>query len=190
MRISRSSSRCQPFVEESQAAIQLCPGNLLIESLQLGGNGVFRNRLFRSWRSCPSANMPPIKFTERQNLRRRASEEGLVGGIQLITCDTTLAHFKVQHLAGQSYYAVAGNALQAGGDFRGVQYTIAQKKDVGRRSFGHIALGVEHDGLVKSRLYRRVQRQHRVDIVTVGLGPAQADVDVMPRPGGSQRTQT
>src|SRR5690554_6641927 len=98
MRISRSSSRCQPFVEESQAAIQLCPGNLLIEPLQLVVNGVFRNRLFRSWRSCPSANMPPIQFTQRQNLGGRAGEKSLVGGIQLITRNATLAHFKVQHL--------------------------------------------------------------------------------------------
>src|SRR5690554_6335080 len=125
MRISRSSSRCQPFVEESQAAIQLCPGNLLIEPLQLGGNGVFRNRLFLSWRSCPSANMPPIQFTQRKNLGGRASEEGLVGGIHVITCNAPLAHFKAQSLACQSYYTIAGNSLQAGGDFRGVQYTIA-----------------------------------------------------------------
>ena len=70
-----------------------------------------------------------------------------------------------------------------------MQYTIAQQKDVGRRSLRHIALRVKHDGLVKTRFYRRVQRQHGIDIVTVGFGPAQANVDVMPRPGGSQCTQ-
>src|SRR5690554_1369655 len=189
MRIYNGSARHQPFVEDSQAVIQLCPGNPLIEPLQPGCKGVSRNRLSRSWRSYPSANMPPIELTERQNLGGRAGEKSLVRGVQLIACDTALAYFEAQHLACQSYYAVAGNALQTGGDFRRVQYTIAQQKDVGRRSLRHIALRVEHDGLVKTRFYRRVQRQHGIDIVTVGFGPAQANVDVMPRPGGSQCTQ-
>ena len=44
-------------------------------------------------------------------------------------------------LGGQGQHGAAGDAVQAGGDFRGVDHAILYDEDVLARALGHIAFG-------------------------------------------------
>ncbi|MNQ49356.1 hypothetical protein D3C85_632660 [compost metagenome] len=124
------------------------------------------------------ADLPVIDFADRRDFGGGAGEEGLVGDVHLVAGDALLDHLDAQ-LVGQGQNGVAGDAVEAGGHFRGVDHAVLDQEDVLARALGHITLGIQQHGLVGAAGDGFLQGQHRVDVVAVGLGPGHRDVDVM-----------
>src|SRR5690606_30187724 len=128
------------------------------------------------------ADLATVELANRSDLGSGAGEEGLVGNVDLVAGDALLDDLDTQ-LARQSQHGAAGDAVQAGGDFRGVDHAVLDDEDVLAGAFGHVAFRIEQQRLVGTGRHRFLQRQHRVDIAAAGLGAGHGDVDVMPGEG-------
>src|SRR5690554_426628 len=123
-------------------------------------------------------NLTTVQFTDRQNFSGGAGEEGFFGDVHVVASDAAFFHHQAQ-VFGEVDDGGAGDAGQAGGQFRGVQLTVANDEDVLARAFRHVAFVVQQQGFFSAAGNGFVQDQHGVDVVTVGLRLAHGDVHVV-----------
>src|SRR5690606_20648204 len=124
------------------------------------------------------ADLAAIDFTDRRDFGSGAGEERFVGDVHLVTSDALLDHLDAVFF-GQGQDGAAGDAIEAGGHFRGVHHTVLDQEDVLARTLGHVAFRIQQHGLVGTTGNGFLQGQHRVDVVAVGLGASHGDVDVV-----------
>src|SRR5690606_27643215 len=104
-------------------------------------------QLFGDRAATADADLPAVDFANRGDLRGGAGEEGLVGDVDLIAGDALLDPRHAQ-LFGQGQHGGAGDAVEAGSDFRGVEHAVLDQEDVLAGTLGHVAFRVQQHGFV------------------------------------------
>src|SRR5690606_9527265 len=85
----------------------------------------------------PVPDRPVVELPDRGDLGRRPGEEGLVGDVHLVARDALLDHVDAE-VAGDGDDRVAGNAVEAARQVRGVEPAVADDEDVLAGTFGHV----------------------------------------------------
>ena len=112
-------------------------------------------------------------------LGTRATEEDLIGDVELGAVDGALDHFHIQLLAQQLDHRVPGQSLEdvvRGGRRR--DHAVTDQEDVLGAAFADVTILGQHDRLVEPVLHRLGLGQGGVDIDAGDLGAGRCDVIV------------
>ena len=118
-----------------------------------------------------------VEFADGRQFGGGAAEERFVGIIDFIAGEQLFFH-GVAEIAGDLDDGVAGDAVEDGGQRRGLDHAVADDEEVFAGRFADVAVGVEHQGFVITVLFDFHLGEHGVHIVAGGLGLAHQGVDV------------
>ena len=134
----------------------------------------------------PRADLAEVDLAERDALGRRAAHEDLVRGVELVARDGPLDDGNPE-VARERDERVARDALQDRRRGRRDDRAVLHEEQVLARAFGHVALRVEHDGLVEAQPHGFGLREEAVRVAAADLGLRHRDVRVVAREGRDVR---
>ena len=134
----------------------------------------------------PLPQLPPVDLAHRRQVRRRAGQETLVGGIKFIPVDQPFLDLQAQFVFRQGDHRIAGYAVQnAGIGRRRHQFAVFDQKQVLAGTLGHVAVRRQHDALIEAVLDSLGLGQGVVDIQSRRFDARREDIIIRASPAGN-----
>src|ERR687897_513440 len=133
---------------------------------------------------------PVVHLDDGRDLEPRATEEHLIGGVELRAAHLPLDDRYPELLAGELHHGVAGYAFEdVGRDRRCDELALPDEEDVGRASLRDLPVLCQEDGVVVASHVGFIDREGRVDVGARALGPCRDGIIRRASPGGDADLQ-